>query len=377
MNSVLDLEGNGEDLTDLPSVRDFIRSYNQVTTDFITIFFLLLQTVLQILVTVSNLQKSAQHILNVAVVQVSKVIHTVSIKQFHWKNVISVSDIYNVIKRMNSFFLSIAVSYFVLSLKGTYVWLYFVETLLVPIVTLTVPLQFGIHRQLIGPAVATQKYYVTISLWACNTILIYFILVSFLNVHLHHVQNRYMLHQSPTDEGEKGLHDMDFIHLLALMEIPLNLTVVSWKAIRVNATNINYAHTVKNTLILKVLYKCMSPIIGFVICFRSRTGLVYPLIYLHQMVAWGNSVVALAVYFTYETLINDTFPHLSPREVEIIQTDDVCPVCLMEHTEDSCRLACGHVTHCVCLVTLLQVSNCLLFLGKKRLGCKRMNAGAL
>jgi hypothetical protein len=349
MNSTFNVEENGDDL---PTIRDFTSSYNQIVNGCVNVLLLLLQTLLQIFSICSTVLKSIQNLQNVAFVKVSKALYVVTIKQFNWSHFIFVSDIYNMIKFMDRFFLSIAVSYFVLGLKDTYVWKYFIETLIVPIVTVSIPLHVCSNRQLIGPPFSKQQY-VTVTLWICNSILLYFILVAFLNIHLHQLHYR---HQQGQDKDTRVvLNNMEFVYLLSLMEIPICLTIVAWKAVKVNYRKVNYALTTKNTLVVNVLYQCMSPIIGFVICFRSRSGLVYPILYLQQLFSWGNSVVALAVHFTFETMLADTFHHLTEAEVNELRDDDVCPVCLMGHTTDSCRLACNHLAHSGCLITMMQV----------------------
>lgn len=353
MQSVSFMEESGgvDLLDDLPTVRDFTQSCRKILIDIANIILLVIQTLLQVLVTVSTISKSIKQFHNVVIVQFAKVLDFVIIKKLHLDNMVAVSDMYIVVTYLSGLFFSMAISYFVLSLKGTYVWFYFVETLLVPIITLSIPLQVGAHRKLIGPPYLKNKY-MTVTLWISNSILIYFIMVSFLNVHIHHMQSEDL---QETEE----MRNLDFIHLLALMEIPMNLSLVTWKAISVNTKNINYAHTVKNMLILNVLGQCMSPLIGFIICFRSQTGIAYPLLYLLRLFTWFNSVSALLVYMYCETMIANNFHFLSVAEVKELGDDDVCPVCLTKHSTDSCRLACGHLTHGSCLVSMMRVNVCL------------------
>jgi hypothetical protein len=327
---------SGDD--DLPTSRDISLSCKQVLNDFLGIVLLLLRTCLQTLVMFSTVTKSIQNIQNVAIIQMSKVIYFVTIQPFSWKTLIYLSDVYNIMKFMNRFFVSILISFFVLSLKETYVWLYFVENLIVPIITVAVPLQLCIYRQLIGPPFMKQSY-VTSMLWFCNSFLVYYVFISFLSV------NRQTQGQPESRTN--------WVNLLALMEVPFNLIIVSWRALEVK--NINYTHFVKNSLVVNVLSECMSPIFGFIICCRSRSGLLYPMLYLQQLCSWGNSIIALATYVSYEHMISDTFHLLTEAEVNGVSDDDVCPVCLMAHSTDSCLLACNHLVHSACLISMIQV----------------------
>lgn len=338
---------------ELPTVRDVTSSCNQAVNDFLGIVLLALKTLLQTFVMISTVTKSFQNMHNVVMVQASRVFSMVVLNPLGWSNSIVTSDIYHMSKFLNRLFFSMAVSYHVLKLKNTYVWQYYLEHVIVPIVTVSIPLQICINRQLLGPPFHKQGI-VKVTLWVCNSILLYFIFTSFLNVHIHHLHYQHVEGQDP--ETRVVLNEMGLIHLLALMEVPINLAIVASKAMKVDAKNYQYSKVEKNVLVANVLYQCTSPIIGFVVCFRSRSGVVYPLLFLSQLFSWGNCVVSLAVYISYESMISETFPTLTESEVLALSDDDVCPMCLVGHSTESCRLACNHLVHSSCLISLMQVS---------------------
>ena len=337
---------------DLPTIRDFRRTCYQFVYDCLRVIFLILQIALQVLTTLSTVLQSIRDMKNLLTVQIAKKIYLITVIKLGLQNIIFLSDVYRVVKFINRFIQSILVSYYVLSLKDTYVWSYFLEKQIVPLISLSVPLQVCINRQLLGPPFAKQKNVVTI-LWVCIALLIYFIIISIFKVHLHRINYEHV--EGNDHETRVVLNNMDYVHLIALFEVPYNLLLASWKAVTLNPKDINYSHTVKNTLVLSAWNQCVSPLIGFVVCCRSRSGYVYPILYLQKLIAWGNSAVSLAVYSTYESMVASNFHALSEAEVAELSDDDVCPVCLMEHNTDSCRLACNHLAHSACLISMLQV----------------------
>ena len=337
---------------ELPTVRDFTSSCTQVFYDFLGILLLILKTCLQTFSMLSTAMKSVKQMKNVVLVQLSKTLGFIILRPIGLFRFMGVSDIYHIAQFLHKMFFSIAITYYVLNLKDTYVWEYYLEHVIVPIVTVAIPLQVCINRQLLGPSFVKQSY-VVVTLWVCNTILIYCICMSFVNVHLHHVHYKHVDGQDA--ETRVILNHMDIIHLLALMDIPINLAILASRALKVNTKKYNYTKTEKNNLTLNVLGQCASPLIGFIVCFRSRSGYVYPAIYAYQLFSWVSAVVSLAVYLTYETMISDTFSTLSEAEVSTLSDDDICPVCLLGHSTESCRLACGHLAHSSCLISLMQV----------------------
>ena len=66
------------------------------------------------------------------------------------------------------------------------------------------------------------------------------------------------------------------------------------------------------------------------------------------------SLSRLAQGILLEIRIQLSFPKLTQNEVAALADDDLCTICLEQHSTQSCRLICSHIVHVACLVSVLQ-----------------------